>query len=96
MNTMNAQLDPKALAAHVLVVLARAQRTGRSMTVHDVAVELDVRKNDVRTVVSRLHDEGHVDALRMKLTLSGLALATAMREGNLRVLRVARANFAAA
>lgn len=84
---MNPSTDTKSLAAHVLVALVRAQRARRVVTVHDLALELDVRKTDVRDVVSLLHHEGHVDALRMKLTLSGLTLATALARSSLRPLR---------
>ncbi|HQY63606.1 MAG TPA: helix-turn-helix domain-containing protein [Polyangiaceae bacterium] len=81
-------LDRKVLAAHVLVALARAQRAGgRALTLRDVAAELEVRKGDVRAVVASLHEEGYVDALRMQLTLPGLALASALRRAGLRSLR---------
>ncbi len=79
--------DPQTLAAHVLVVLARAQRARRPLTLEDVAADLEVRKHDVRAVVARLHQEGHVDALRMRLTFSGLALATALASAEPRPLR---------
>ena len=39
---------------------------------------------DLREVVTSLHAEGHVDAKRMKLTMSGFAIAAAMRECKLR------------
>ena len=41
----------------------------------------------MRTVVTRLHAEGHVDALRLRLTLSGLALATSLGARELPDLR---------
>jgi hypothetical protein len=88
---MTSTLDTKSLAAHVLVVLARAQRADRIVTIHDVAAELDVRKNDVRDVVTRLHREGHVDALRLRLSFSGFALAAVLASATLRTLRATRA-----
>jgi len=84
---MNPTIDSMTLAAHVLVVLARAQRARRVVTALDVAASLDVRKSDVKAVVARLHHEGHVDALRMRLTLSGMALACAFAKSQLRALR---------
>lgn len=84
---MISSLDRKTLAAHVLVALARAQRTGRLLTLSDVAAELEVRKSDVRAVVASLHHEGYVDALRMQLTLLGLGLAASLRRARLRPLR---------
>lgn len=88
-------LDRKTLAAHVLVVLARSQRAGRVLTLSDVAAELEVRKGDVRAVVASLHQEGYVDALRMVLTLPGLALASSLRRARLRPLRAHTATAAA-
>ncbi len=80
-------LDRKTLAAHVLVVLARAQRAGRVLTLSDVAADLEVRKGDIRAVVATLHQEGYVDALRMQVTLPGLALASSLSRARLRPLR---------
>ena len=37
-----------------------------------------VRREDVREIVRRLDEEGFVDALRMKLTLQGFALASSL------------------
>ena len=70
-------LDPKSLAAHVIVTLADAQSAGLSPRIDELAASIGVRKADVRSVVSSLHHEGHVDAMRLRLTLSGLALASA-------------------
>lgn len=84
---MTTSIDPKSLAAHVLVALASAQRARRVVTAQDLATDLDVRKADVKHVVARLHHEGHVDALRMRLSLSGLALATALGTSSLRPIR---------
>ena len=84
---MSRVLDRNALAAHVLVALARAARAGRTLTVVDLAETVKVRRGDVREIVSQLHAEGHVDALRMRLTLSGLALARAFAKSTLKSAR---------
>lgn len=84
---MSPALDHHALAAHVLVALAQAARAGRTVTVKDLAETLCVRRGDVRAIVSRLHAEGHVDALRMRLHLSGLALARAFAKLSLKSAR---------
>ncbi len=86
-----AVLDSKAIAAHILRALARAQSRGRAIRLDELAIEVGARRADVRAIVSRLHAEDHLDAARLKLTLSGLALAAAMREGQLRPVRRARA-----
>lgn len=92
---MTSSLDTKSVAAHIVVVLAHAQELGRSMRLDELASEIGVRKTDVRDIVTRLHAEGHVDALRLRLTLTGFALATSLagctlREPMLRDARVAR------
>lgn len=84
---MSPVLDRKAIAAHVLVALASAARAGRTVTVADLALTIKVRRGDVREVVSTLHAEGHVDALRMRLHLSGFALANAFTKSSLKTAR---------
>jgi hypothetical protein len=77
-------LDTKAIAAHVLRHLASAQARGHLVRLDELASAIGVRHEDVREVVTSLHAEGHVDAKRMKLTMSGFAVAAAMRECKLR------------
>ena len=57
------------------------------MTVADVAAKVGIRRADARRVVTRLHEEGYVDAERMRPTLAGLAVATALRTCKLREIR---------
>jgi Mn-dependent DtxR family transcriptional regulator len=64
--------------------LASAQSRGRRVRLDELAREIGVRREDVRQVVSSLHAEGHVDAMHMRLTMSGFAIAAAMRECKLR------------
>jgi Mn-dependent DtxR family transcriptional regulator len=78
----------RPVAAHVLRNLARAQSRGHLVALDELAGDIGVRKEDVREVVTRLDAEGHVDARRMRLTMSGFALAAAMRECKLRAPRV--------
>jgi DNA-binding IclR family transcriptional regulator len=74
-------IDRRVLAAHVMRAIARAR--SRVVTVEDIARMVGARRSDVRSVVTRLHEEGYVDALRMRPTLSGLALAVALRSQKL-------------
>lgn len=74
----------RALAAHVVRRLAYAQSRGRLVRLDELAAEIGVRREDVRHVVARLHSEGHVDVQRMRLTMTGLALAAAMKDCKLR------------
>jgi DNA-binding IclR family transcriptional regulator len=78
-------MNPSVLAAHVLRAIARPR--SRVVTVEDVARIVGARRAEVRRVVSRLHEEGFVDALRMRPTLTGLALASALRACKLKELR---------
>ena len=71
-------IDMNSIAAHVVVLLSQAQALGRTVRLDELASDIGVRKADVRGVVSALHAEGHVDAIRLRLTLSGLALATSL------------------
>lgn len=80
-------LDTKSIAAHVVVTLADAQADGRVLRLDELAADIGVRKADVRRVVTRLHAEGHVDALRLRVTMSGLALATSLGASELPDLR---------
>ncbi len=80
----------KAVAAHVLRHLARAQSRGRSTRLDELAQDIGVRREDVRHVVTSLHAEGHVDAKRMKLTMTGLVIAASMRECKLASVRPAQ------
>jgi hypothetical protein len=77
-------MDPKLLAPHVLHVLAVAQRRGQMLSLDAIADRVDARRSDVRTVLSELHREGHLDILHMRLTLSGFALAVSLPRRPLR------------
>ena len=90
MSHSNTTIDPKAVAAHVLRHLAREQKRGRLVRLDELATAIGVRRPDVRRVVASLHAEGHVDAERMKLTMTGLALAAAMRDCALREPRTVK------
>jgi Mn-dependent DtxR family transcriptional regulator len=80
--------DLKPIAAHVLRHLARAQSRGRGVRLDELASDIGVRHEDVRQAVSSLHVEGHVDAKRMRLTMTGFAIAASMRECKLRSARI--------
>jgi DNA-binding Lrp family transcriptional regulator len=75
------------LAIHVMRELTSLQREGRVATLADLAGALGVRRADVRRVVSALHRQGYVDALRMKPTLAGFALGSALIGAELTPMR---------
>ena len=87
MNPADSTLDTKSLAVHVVVTMSDAQADGRVLRLDELAADLGVRKADVRHVITRLHAEGLVDALRLRLTMSGLALATSLGASALPALR---------
>lgn len=66
------------LAIHVMRAISRAQVRGRVLSLEDLSRDLGVRKPDVRRVVSSLHAEGYVDAVWMRLTLAGFAVASSV------------------
>jgi transcription initiation factor IIE alpha subunit len=78
MSSRPTNLDTKSIAAHVVVTLSQAHADGRVLRLDELAEEIGVRKADVRNVVTSLHHEGHVDAMRLRLTMTGLALATTL------------------
>lgn len=84
-----ATLDDRRIAAHVLRALAVSQARGRGVRLDELAEAVGVRRADVRGVVTQLHREGHVDAQRMRLTMTGLALAASMRDCRLGDVRAA-------
>lgn len=90
MPTSNPHLDLKAIAARILRHLAHEQSRGRLVRLDELACTIGVRRGDVRRVVTSLDAEGHVDAQRMRLTMTGLALVASMRAFELRGPRVAQ------
>jgi hypothetical protein len=84
-------MSPRTVSLHVLRALAEAQRDGRILDLDAIVLALGVRRVDVRSVVSALHREGLVDALRMRLSLRGFALGSSLRDATLPPLRKPRA-----
>jgi transcription initiation factor IIE alpha subunit len=86
-------IDVRALAAHVICHLAHEQSRGQAVRLDELATAIGVRRSDVRDIVTRLHDEGHVDAKRMRLTMSGLAIAASLDGCKLKEPSVAEKSF---
>ena len=86
---------PEVIALHVMREMTSAQADGRRITALDLSETLQVRRADIRSVVSELHRQGLVDAMRMRVTLAGFAYARAKDAAPLRKqvasLRLARA-----
>src|SRR5262245_59134501 len=80
-------MNKQTLAAYVLRALAEAQIEGRVSTLATLTSDIQVRKVDIRGVVTSLHREGYLDVLRMRLTLRGFAVGRALMEERLRELR---------
>lgn len=73
----------QAIGMSVLSVLTKRQRLGQRTTLEDLVEALAVRRTDVRRVVSALHQQGFVDALRMRVTLAGLAIGVSLHKTDL-------------
>lgn len=82
-----ARMNRKTIAAYVLRALAQAQVDGKVVTLASLTSELQVRKSDVRAAVTVLHQQGYVDALRMRLSLRGFAVGSALIGAKLPELR---------
>jgi hypothetical protein len=90
-------MDHKTLAAYILQALTLAQAEGRSENLETLVEKLRVRRRDIRSTLTVLHRQGHLDVLRMRLTLTGFAIGAALRDQPLPALRLApRAAIAAA
>jgi DNA-binding IclR family transcriptional regulator len=89
-------MTSRKLAPYVLQTIARHQLGGRLLTLQTLVDELGVRRTDLRKTVTALHRQGLVDAMRMRLTLTGLVLGTALLRNDLPPLRRPRVAVAAA
>ena len=82
-------MDNKTLAAYILQALTLAQMEGRSENLETLVEALRVRRKDIRTTLTVLHRQGLVDVLRMRLSLAGFAIGTALLGQPLPALRKA-------
>lgn len=89
-------MEKKSLPLHVLRTLARHQMAGRRATLQSIVDELDVRRGDIRKTISTLHDQGYLDALRLRLTMVGFAIGAGLIDAKLPPLRVSKSSLIAA
>ena len=80
----------QTLVAHILQALAKAQFEGRRTDLDELIREVGARRADVRSALSALHREGYLDVLRMRLTMRGFAIASALRDATLPALRASK------
>jgi DNA-binding IscR family transcriptional regulator len=80
-------MTPQHIAPYILRALAQAQSEGRCMDLETLSREIEVRKVDVRKTVSALHQQGLVDALRLRLSLQGFVMGRALMSANLGPIR---------
>ncbi|EYF07876.1 hypothetical protein [Chondromyces apiculatus] len=80
-------METKALAPHVLRALFDLQSEGALVNLQTLTDTLQVRRVDIRRVITALHREGYVDALHMRLTLRGYALGASFAKSELLPLR---------
>jgi hypothetical protein len=81
-------MDHKTLAAYILQALTLAQSEGRSENLETLVEKLRVRRKDIRSTLTMLHRQGHLDVLRMRLSITGFAIGTALRDQPLPALRI--------
>lgn len=86
-STETVTIDADVLAIHVMRALSRAQQQGESLSLEDLAARLEVRKADVRRVVSALDKRGFVDATRMRVTMMGFVLGCSVSASALKPAR---------
>lgn len=70
-------MTPTEIAPYILRTLAEAQTEGRVMDLETLSLAVQVRRADVRKTVTALHQQGLVDALRLRLSLAGFAMGRA-------------------
>lgn len=70
-------ITTQSIAPYILRELARAQRRGRTIDLQELSKTIEVRRTDVRRAVTAMHQQGLVDALKMRLTFQGFALGMA-------------------
>ena len=80
---MNTTARSLCLQAHVLCAFTQAAHEGRLLPLDELTERLGVTRADVRNAVSELHIDGFVDALRMRVTMSGFVFGTYLGEQKL-------------
>ena len=81
-------MDRKTLAAYILQALAIAQREDQSLDLDSLVDLLHVRRKDIRSTLTLLHQQGMLDVIRMRLSLQGFAMGSALIGEPLPALRV--------
>ena len=87
MTTTNQAPKTEHVGMLVLRELADAQDRGTRVGLDELVSTLGVRRAELRAIVSRLHQQGLVDALRMRPTLQGFAMGRAAAGLTLKPLR---------
>ena len=87
MTSMNHAPKTEHVGMLVLRELAEAQDRGERLGLDDLVQALGVRRGELRSIISRLHQQGLVDALRMRTTLAGFAMGRAAAGLQLKALR---------
>jgi hypothetical protein len=93
---MFSYMEPQTLTPYILQVLARHQLNGRRVHLQTVVDELRVRRGDVRRTISTLYQQGHLDLLSLRLTMSGFTIGVSLLESGLPELRCDPSSAAAA
>jgi Mn-dependent DtxR family transcriptional regulator len=73
-------MDTKTTLRSVLVALLELARANLPASVDRIAGRLGISHDEVRDALDRLDDDGLADAMRARLTLRGLAVASRLAE----------------
>jgi DNA-binding IclR family transcriptional regulator len=66
-------MDSHTLSTSLLVLLVKSHEDHTTLTLDVLAQRLNAPREAVRAVVTALHAEGYLDAMRLRLTLKGFA-----------------------
>lgn len=84
---MEVSISRQALAEHLLSELARDHLRDVRSNLDSLCATIAVRREDVRSTLTQLHQAGYLDVLRMRLTLAGFALGCSLLDQPVRAVR---------
>lgn len=88
--------DDEIIAIHVLHYLTTRQMNGTPIQFDALRRHLPVRRMELVRILGRLDRQGLIDCSRLRVTLSGFAIGTSLREADLPELRATSASVRAA
>ena len=87
-NTRELVIDSGLLALHVIKAMTTSHKNAHLVTLDGLTKRLRIRRADIRSVLSALHEEGMLDIATMQLTLEGFAIGCSLNRTDLKPLRL--------